>query len=64
MLVKIVTLFLVVVAVLAMFGGLRQALRRAAGGGRRVQPPRDQGRCPDCGRPRIGRGPCPCRQGR
>ncbi|WP_167767108.1 hypothetical protein [Jannaschia formosa] len=50
MLVKIVTLFLIGMAVLAMFGRLRM--------------PRLRGRatCRDCGAPRVGRGPCPCRK--
>jgi hypothetical protein len=47
---KVVLLFLVGMAVLAMFGRLRfpgqRALRSA--------------RCPSCGRYRIGKGPCPC----
>ena len=48
-LVKIVTLFLVFVAVLAMVGKLRLPGRRAAA------------TCPRCGRPQIGSDPCPCR---
>ncbi|MEM8730049.1 MAG: hypothetical protein AAGF79_09025 [Pseudomonadota bacterium] len=54
--VKIVTLFLVVIAVLAMFGRLKLRL-----------PGRDRlsrGKCPKCGRYQIGKGPCPCRGGR
>jgi hypothetical protein len=51
-LVKIITLFLVGMAVLALFGRLRfpgqDRLARA--------------KCPSCGRFRIGRGPCPCGQ--
>lgn len=56
MLIKGMTLFLVVMAVLAMFGKLRMP---------RIKGPRGPGRlsarCPDCGRPKIGRGPCPCK---
>jgi hypothetical protein len=49
------TLFLVVMAVLAIFGKLRlPGLKRP--GARRVA-----GRCPSCGRPKIGSGPCPCK---
>lgn len=52
--VKIVILFLVFMAVLAMFGKLRfpgqQKLASA--------------RCPSCGRFRIGKGPCACRKGK
>ncbi|WP_397543069.1 hypothetical protein [Roseovarius salis] len=54
MIVKIVILFLVFMAVLAMFGKLRfpgqQKLASA--------------RCPGCGRFRIGKGPCACRKGK
>ncbi len=54
MLVKIVTLFLVFVAVLGMFGKLRllvpKKLRKAA-------------TCDACGRHLIGKGPCPCGKG-
>lgn len=51
MLLKIVTLFLVFIAVLGMFGKLslldpRKRLRSA--------------KCPACGRHRIGSDPCPC----
>lgn len=50
---KIVFLFLIVMAVLAMFGKLRmpRIMRR------------DAARCPACGRHRIGKGPCPCGKG-
>jgi hypothetical protein len=54
MLIKAVTAFLVLMAVLALFGRLR-----FPGG-----PPRI-GRaetCSRCGRPRIGTGPCDCRK--
>lgn len=51
MLIKGMTLFLVVMAVLAMFGRLRLP--------RQVK--RGATRCPSCGRPKIGRGPCPCK---
>jgi len=47
---KIVTLFLVVMAVLAMFGKLRLP------GSKRLA----SAKCPSCGRYRIGRGPCSC----
>jgi hypothetical protein len=53
MLLKIVTAFLILMAVLALFGRLR-----FPGGPPRITGPR---RCPDCGRHRIGRGPCDCR---
>jgi len=50
LLVKIVSVFLVGMVVLAMFGRLRMP-----------KPPRLIARnCHDCGRPRIGRDPCPC----
>lgn len=50
MIFKIISLFLVGMAVLAMFGKLRfpgQARLKAA-------------KCPRCGRFKIGKGPCPC----
>ena len=47
--VKIVTLFLIGMLVLAMFGRLR-----LPGRGKRAA------RCPACGRPKIGNGPCGC----
>lgn len=53
MLFKIVALFLVVMAVLAMFGKLRL-------------PGKDKltkARCGRCGRFRIGKGPCDCSKG-
>lgn len=51
---KIVTLFLVFMAVLAMFGRLRlPGITRAA--------PK---KCNACGRPLIGRSPCPCGKGK
>ncbi len=51
---KIVSLFLVFMAVLAMFGRLRMP---------RIGLSRSKGKCAACGRPRIGRGPCPCGKG-
>ena len=47
---KIVILFLVFMAVLAMFGKLRVP------GSKRLA----KAKCPKCGRYRIGKGPCPC----
>nr|WP_232897167.1 hypothetical protein [Pontibaca salina] len=47
---KIVALFLVAIAVLAMFGKLRFP------GQNRL----DSAKCPGCGRYRIGKGPCSC----
>jgi hypothetical protein len=47
---KIVLLFLAFMAVLAMFGRLRvPRIRRLSGK-----------KCPACGRPRLGKGRCPC----
>ncbi|ETX30918.1 hypothetical protein [Roseivivax isoporae] len=51
MIVKIVLLFLVFVGVLGMFGKLRAPKIMRLG----------QRKCPECGRYRIGRGPCPCK---
>lgn len=53
MIFKIVTLFLVVVAVLAMFGKMHWL------GGKRLS----NAKCRQCGRYRIGRGPCACGKG-
>lgn len=55
MLVKIIVLFLVAMAVLAMFGRLRLPRRT----GRSGLPPKPR-KCAACGAPVIGRGPCPC----
>jgi hypothetical protein len=53
MLIKAVVLFLVFMAVLAMFGRLRiPGLRR-----------RDPRKCPRCDRFLIGKGPCDCGKG-
>ncbi|MFM2355098.1 MAG: hypothetical protein RLZZ528_834 [Pseudomonadota bacterium] len=49
MLIKTILLFLVVMAVLGVFGRIR------FGG-----PPRGPGTCKSCGRPLIGKGPCGC----
>lgn len=57
MLFKIITLFLVAMAVLAMFGRLR--LGRGAP---RKDLPRRPRKCPDCGGFIIGKGPCGCRK--
>ncbi len=48
--IKIVTLFLVGMVVLAMFGRLRFP------GQKRLEAMK----CPACGRYRMGKGPCPC----
>ncbi|WP_238363877.1 hypothetical protein [Mesobacterium pallidum] len=53
MLFKIITLFLVFMAVLAIFGKLRFPGQKMIA----------QKRCPNCGRFRIGRGPCACGKG-
>lgn len=50
MIFKIVTLFLVIMGVLAMFGKMHWL------GGKRLA----SAKCQSCGRYRIGRGPCPC----
>ena len=55
--IKIMSLFLVVMAVLALFGRLRLPRRKPPNLPRPGQP------CPRCGRPKIGPGPCPCNTG-
>lgn len=52
--IKIVSLFLIGILVLAMFGRLRFP------GARRLK----SARCKSCGRFRIGKGPCGCEQGK
>lgn len=54
MLVKIITLFLVFIAVLGMFGKLSLLLPK-----RREK----TARCKTCGRHIIGKGPCACKAG-
>lgn len=63
MIVKIVALFLVVIAVLGFFGKLRVP------GSRQLNQLRDKARlasakCRHCGRYKIGKGPCDCRKGK
>ena len=50
MMLKIVVLFLIGIAVLAMFGKLHLLRRR----------PKARVTCLSCGRPMIGKGPCDC----
>lgn len=50
MLAKIISLFLIFIAVLAIFGRLRFP------GQKRIQ----EAKCPKCGRFKIGKGPCAC----
>ncbi|HBU16524.1 MAG: hypothetical protein A2092_04100 [Rhodobacteraceae bacterium GWE1_64_9] len=56
MLIKIITLFLVLMAA----GGVYYKFRSRGGAGRLAKSPS----CPKCGRHRIGSGPCPCGQPR
>lgn len=53
--VKVVSLFLIGILVLAMFGKLHLLWRRKSQGGSRGKVT-----CLQCGRPLIGKGPCPC----
>ncbi|WP_422048710.1 hypothetical protein [Shimia sp.] len=57
MLVKIVSFFLIGMAVLAMFGKLRLPGQKLLGKTRLQSK-----KCPKCGRFQIGKGPCPCRK--
>lgn len=52
MMLKIVTFFLIFIALLAIFGKLRLLVPRNM---RRLAQ-----KCAGCGRYRIGKGPCPC----
>ncbi|MCF6233157.1 MAG: hypothetical protein L3J36_08685 [Rhodobacteraceae bacterium] len=54
MIFKIISLFLIAMVVLAMFGRLRLP------GSKRLA----EAKCPKCGRFRIGKGPCGCGRGR
>ena len=56
--VKIVTLFLVVIAALALLG--RFTLRGRRGAGRRDDAPGTFRKCRDCGKYRLGAGKCDC----
>jgi hypothetical protein len=56
MLLKIVVLFLVAIAVMAMFGRLRLPGPRRG----KDLPPKPR-KCPDCGAYIVGRGDCACR---
>lgn len=58
-LVKIVTFFLIGIAVLAMFGRLRWP-GGARGAGKRGKDPKKPRRCRACGNYIIGDGPCAC----
>lgn len=64
-LVKIVTFFLIGMAVLALFGRLRWPGAMGRIGKRRDANalPKKPGKCPSCGAFRIGTGPCPCGKG-
>ncbi len=50
MIIKIVSLFLIGMAVMAMFGKLRMPR----------MPRLTSRKCKNCGAPRVGTGPCPC----
>jgi hypothetical protein len=56
MLVKAVIVFLAVMAVIAWIGAALGKLRLPGTSARRL----GDKFCPSCGRPRIGKGPCPC----
>jgi hypothetical protein len=56
MLVKVITFFLIGMAVLAMFGRLRFPRPKTG------LPPKPR-KCPDCGAYLIGKGPCRCKGG-
>ncbi len=65
MIIKAVSLFLIAMLLLAMFGRLRLPGGGAGGNGpkgRRGRAKRlDARKCPDCGSYVIGPGPCPCK---
>jgi hypothetical protein len=55
--IKIISVMLIVLAALAIFGRVRLKLPG------RKPPAKLAAPCPECGRPRIGTGPCPCKTG-
>ncbi|MBD3625481.1 MAG: hypothetical protein HUJ24_08905 [Rhodobacteraceae bacterium] len=57
MIVRAVLLFLIVIAVMGMFGRLRLPRLPRRGAGRALPKAR---KCPDCGAVIPGKGPCPC----
>jgi hypothetical protein len=59
MVIKAVSLFLVAILVLAMFGRLR--LPGKGGKGGRKAGPKTAKKCPECGSYILGDGPCACR---
>ena len=66
MIIKAVSLFLIAMLVLAMFGKLRLPGGGGAGGNpgageRRRTKGLEARKCPDCGSYVIGPGPCPCK---
>ena len=58
MLVKAVTIFLIAMMVLAMFGKLRMPKLPRPGRRKGIT---SAGKCRNCGAPIPGKGPCPCR---
>jgi len=64
-LVKIVTFFLIGIAVLAMFGKLRlpKGARRLGRRDEQDKLPPKPGKCRHCGAFKVGPGPCPCGKG-
>lgn len=62
MLLKIVSLFLIFILVLAMLGKLRTA-GRWLGLKRRAKPIEKPAKCPECGTYLAGGGHCPCQSG-
>jgi hypothetical protein len=63
LLVKIVTFFLIGIAVLALFGRLRwPGAARRIGKDDVPRPPKPK-KCRHCGAYKVGSGPCPCGKG-
>ncbi|MEL6582282.1 MAG: hypothetical protein AAFQ36_00490 [Pseudomonadota bacterium] len=61
MLLKTVSLFLIFIVVLAMFGKLRTAARWVGLTKRKpLNEPEKPTKCPKCGAFRVGTGDCPC----
>ena len=53
MMVKMAVLLLLILVGLAIFGGFSLRMKRPQGA-----------KCRSCGRPKIGKGPCPCGEGK
>lgn len=63
MIFKIITLFLAFMALIGMLGKWRTPSKKRPVKVKAKAKAKTLAKCPDCGRPRIGRGPCDCGKG-